>query len=388
MDKQENMIMKKIILSFLTHLVIITLTFSQSPGSILRKIGGQLLQDLSKKDEWKAIGKAIETAGEMTYEIEKINALNKKEITIKTNLDNTNRVYPVEGYKWKNPEIKNDYSVAKITNVNKKSYSTSLEWLEKSFNSFETGDYDIAIRYSSSSISIEETYLAYLLRGTCYILNNMDSEGLEDFGNVLNFNIDDEVFSLVCILRVQALLNCGKYTEVINLCNEYIDLGWEDFFSEIFLIKGNANYFLNNYDSAIEDFNRSIEVNPNNFDAIISRGSVKIIKNDIEGGLKDCNLAIDLILKRGNLSFIDKNSPATVYTNRAVCYASVDKYRDAINDCNEALGWDNEYSKAFLVRGVSKIKLGFKESGCIDLKRAKELGLSIDELDEYINNCK
>ena len=62
-------------------------------------------------------------------------------------------------------------------------------------------------------------------------------------------------------------------------------------------------------------------------------------------------------------------------------------YKGAIVDFTDAIKIDPGYAKAYYWRGLSEIKLGEKDNGCNDLKKAKELGYK--ESEESINKyCK
>jgi len=56
--------------------------------------------------------------------------------------------------------------------------------------------------------------------------------------------------------------------------------------------RGYVNYKLKNFNDALHDFAKSIDLNPENPDAYYSRGKVKMIKNDWEGAASDFDYAI------------------------------------------------------------------------------------------------
>jgi len=78
-------------------------------------------------------------------------------------------------------------------------------------------------------------------------------------------------------------------------------------------------------------YTKAIELNPNDTDAYIGRGNVKVI-------LKD--------------------------------------YTVAIQDYNKAIELSPNYAEAYLRRGIAKIRLGQKDDGCLDLSKAGELGFA------------
>jgi len=53
---------------------------------------------------------------------------------------------------------------------------------------------------------------------------------------------------------------------------------------------------------------------------------------------------------------------------------ALDDYRGAIYDCTKVIELEPNNSEAYEIRGFSKISIGQKESGCLDLSRSGELG--------------
>jgi len=60
-------------------------------------------------------------------------------------------------------------------------------------------------------------------------------------------------------------------------------------------------------------------------------------------------------------------------------------YRGALQDFNKAIELKPDLAEAYGARGLSKIKLGQKDSGCLDLSKAGELGAiqAYDTIEQY-----
>ncbi|MBI1225830.1 MAG: tetratricopeptide repeat protein [Bacteroidetes bacterium] len=82
----------------------------------------------------------------------------------------------------------------------------------------------------------------------------------------------------------------GMEEEAMNSLNRAIDkferhaLAYER--------RGYVNYRLRNYEDAMYDFTKSIDINPNMPDAYWGRANTKVKKNDIQGALADLDMAI------------------------------------------------------------------------------------------------
>ena len=66
---------------------------------------------------------------------------------------------------------------------------------------------------------------------------------------------------------------------------------------------------------------------------------------------------------------------AEAYKNRGGVKGKLNDYRGAIEDCNKAIEINPKFPGAYFDRGIAEILLGQKDSGCLDLSKAGELGL-------------
>lgn len=128
----------------------------------------------------------------------------------------------------------------------------------------------------------------------------------------------------------------SDYTKVIELESVYeseINKGWYikgQLINSAYNNRGTVKYLLKDYTGAIADYNKVIEINPDDAITYYNRGNAKSDLKDYRGAIEDYTKTIDLI----------------------------------------------GFPKAYLTRGLAKIKLGQKDSGCLDLSKAGELGLT------------
>ncbi len=75
-----------------------------------------------------------------------------------------------------------------------------------------------------------------------------------------------------------------------------------------------------------------------------------------------------------------------VHRSRGFAKNSLGDYRGALLDLNKAIELDPNFVAAYFGRGLTKIKLvGQKDSGCLDLSKAGELGImgAYDAIKDY-----
>jgi len=133
--------------------------------------------------------------------------------------------------------------------------------------------------------------------------------------------------------------------------------------------RGVAKFYLHDYKGAIDDYNKALEINPNDYNTYGRRGWAKFYLQDCKGAIADFTNAIEGCLY-----------PTQYYNIRGQAKYYLQDYTGAIADFNEVIkfwsGEKEQRSKAFFWRGLVKIDMGQKDSGCLDLSKAGKLGYS------------
>jgi len=161
--------------------------------------------------------------------------------------------------------------------------------------------------------------------------------------------------------------------------------------------RGRMKYTLNDYKGAIADFNKAIKINSHIAEPYCGRGQVKFDLKDYKGAMADLNMAINInpdfdvaYSARGALKYtlqdyrgaladctkeIEINPNANAYKNRGSIRNILKDFEGAIVDFDRAIRINSNSGQAFFGRGLAKISLGQKDSGCLDLSKAGELGI-------------
>jgi tetratricopeptide (TPR) repeat protein len=115
---------------------------------------------------------------------------------------------------------------------------------------------------------------------------------------------------------------------------------------------------------SLQEDNKTIELDPYDAGAYYNRGISKHEVGDYKGAIQDYNKAIEL------------NTPnlAQAYSNRGVSKSELEDYMGAIEDYNKTIELNPNDGMAYNNRGLANIFLGQKDSGCLDLYKASELG--------------
>ena len=120
------------------------------------------------------------------------------------------------------------------------------------------------------------------------------------------------------------------------------------------------------YYGAISDYDKVIEINPNNASAFYNRGIIKGRDlKDYSGSLSDLNQAIEIT------PIYDQ-----MYVSRCLVKSNLIDYYGAISDCNKAVEINPKDSQAFINRAVTKFLIGDKKGACFDARKGKSLGSS------------
>lgn len=176
--------------------------------------------------------------------------------------------------------------------------------------------------------------------------------------------------------------------------------------------RGYVNLQLRNYKDAMYDFNKSIDINPNNAEPYWGRANIKLKENDIQGALADLDMVTKKSIPHQSLHWngrrlkgkyylqtgdlkkaifelklftnkkFDKNDSNYKYSEEALsdygkALLELGEYNEAINVFNKSLAVEKiqtePKAEQLLYRGIARQKAG--QSGYVkDLKEAAKLG--------------
>ena len=135
---------------------------------------------------------------------------------------------------------------------------------------------------------------------------------------------------------------------------------------------GVAYHAINDSENAIEQYNKTIRLNPNAAVAYNNRGVAKDSLGQHEDAITDFDQAIRL-----------KLDYAEAYNNRGNAKNNLGQHQDAINDYNQTIRLNPDYAEVYFNRGVAKSRLGQHENAITDYNEV--LRLNPKDADAYNN---
>ena len=160
--------------------------------------------------------------------------------------------------------------------------------------------------------------------------------------------------------KAHNLYNKRKYEEAIENYNKSIDLDPNN--SYAYNNRGLAKNNLEQYFNALKDYDKAIELDPNNSVIYYNRGLAKTHLWQYEEAIEDYNKAIEL-----------DNNNSTAYYNRGLVKSYLGQYKEAIEDYNKTIELDHNNSHVYNNRGNAKDDLGRYKEAIKDYDKAIEL---------------
>jgi tetratricopeptide (TPR) repeat protein len=168
------------------------------------------------------------------------------------------------------------------------------------------------------------------------------------------------LFGFSVFFSVKTYARCGVWKNDMTLWNDVISQ-----YQTSPLPYNNRGYFFLNEGrnkEAINDFNKAIELDPDNAPTYNLRGMVFIHETRNEEAINNFNKAIEL-----------DPDYADAYVNRGWAFMSEGKNKEAINDFNKAIELDPDYAVAYNGRGIYFTNQERNDEAINDLNKAIEL---------------
>jgi len=164
-----------------------------------------------------------------------------------------------------------------------------------------------------------------------------------------------------------------------------------------YINRGYARFVLGDSRGSLDDYNKAIELKPDYYSAYNNRGSTLANMGKLDAAMADFSKAILLNKENGKaycnrgLVYINQNKPEEAISDftkcieisptyypafnfRAMVYSREKKYELALKDLDLCLKIQPYFAEALYNRGVLHLQLNQKRSACEDLHKAASLG--------------
>lgn len=174
------------------------------------------------------------------------------------------------------------------------------------------------------------------------------------------------LFGILTLLSSVILINTtvkqiGVWHDSLTLWSHEINL-FPDSTYEIYLNRGDAFDSLGKYQAAINDYTKSLQLNPYHEKTYYNRGNAYRSLGLYNEAIKDYSAAIGL-----------DDRFAAAYINRGLTYDVLGEHHRAIEDYNIVISLDSSISQAYINRGTAYLNLGDLQHTILDYKMAIQL---------------
>lgn len=202
---------------------------------------------------------------------------------------------------------------------------------------------------------------AHKERGRGYFLMNKFQAAIEDCTAALSFKCWNETRYSAYGIRGLSYLEMKDYKKAIENFEKTIELDSKNWQGYYWL--GDTYLDLSNYDEAIKHYDSALKINPKLADAYFNRGAA-------HAKLKNYRLAMidwDHAAKLDNKNYL-------IYYNRGIILFKQSLYKQAIKEFDRAIQINPTADKAYYYRGLNYSGLGNKEKFIADMQIAARLG--------------
>ena len=181
----------------------------------------------------------------------------------------------------------------------------------------------------------------------------------------------------------------GDYEGAIEDLNRAIEVNRNTY--RLYIYRGTSKLLLNDKTGALDDYSKAIAIEPlNDPHAYVNRSHIKMLQGDFRGAIADCTVALLIepkyalaLMKRG-IARLKMNNLEQAFFGKGIAKAKQKDRRGAIEEFSKAIGIDLDFADAYATRGQARYALGDRDGACSDFTKAAFLG-SLQEV-KYLNS--
>ena len=161
--------------------------------------------------------------------------------------------------------------------------------------------------------------------------------------------------------RGKACIDKGDYEQAMRDCNKTLEIKPDS--APAYNNRGAAYGGMGDYDQAIRDLSKAIELKNDYAEAYSNRANAYNNKGEFAQAIRDCTKALEL-----------KPEFAMAYNNRGIAYYAMGDFGQAIRDFSRAIESRPDYAEAYQNRAVAYYSLKQFDNTWADVKKCRQLG--------------
>lgn len=250
----------------------------------------------------------------------------------------------------------------------------SWEYGKRGAEFYAEGEFALAVESLEHSIALDPTNaLAYVILGSVYYEMEEYDRSLENIDRAVQLGTSHPTAyhrkARIQHTREQFRLSIDNYSRALELIESSDDEDTTFLLGEVLYDRGLAHFAVENFDRAVDDLSRFVELSGASVEALYWRGQAYLELDRYQLAVSDFSKAMELAP--------DEEFVKGIYLYRASAYQELDLHRLAINDFNELIGMRPDVAELYLFRGHSYYVLGDSDSAAADAVRAYELDHNI-----------
>ncbi len=207
-------------------------------------------------------------------------------------------------------------------------------------------DFDgFASQRAQNKAYVEPDAEYYLMRGLSAFTESKMDEAIDYYSKGISLNPNKVVLSMLHVWRAFVNEKKENYNLAIKDYNKVIELTPD--YPDIYFDRGIAKTQLKQYEDALTDYDEAIRLKPDDAISYFNRGFAKDQLGRYEEAIADYDKGIRL-----------KSDDAISYFNRGFAKDQLGRYEEAIIDYDNAIRLDPNYASAYNNRALAKDKLG------------------------------
>jgi tetratricopeptide (TPR) repeat protein len=220
-------------------------------------------------------------------------------------------------------------------------------------------DYDEALRLNP------DEPLIYIVRAGFFSDWTHYDEAIEDLDSARQLDPDVLQFFLWHLIRAIAQMGLNDYDAAMSNINRAIEL--EPNVGISYAARGGIYVNLNLFSEALEDLERAIELDPDNPLAYLNRGAAYNYFQRYDEAMADIARAFELV------PYLPPSFSVVAYVNRGGILLGLGRYDEALEDLNRALEIDPSVAKGYAIRGALHTGIQQHDQALSDYNHALEI---------------